>query len=186
MNEELEPVYTLGNASVYKLTSENSNVKKDTIVTEFQSIEEVMFEEAPANAIGSGAVAGHDKPMPGAVQKRFKVDPVTFGRCKRGKKKYARYSRYFDLETDVGKSIHDFARKNPKKPICIENEEDEDQVIYLRYNRRGGGGNRRKRAVQQPLPITQSELTTEQTLLETRNTVGADVNEILLAWYLAD
>lgn len=144
LKQNIKPTYILGSA-MYKLTPKNSTVDEACLAMNVQGIGFMIAEEAPVNNMGGGNIAYQEKPLSKKVHRRFKVDSNTFSKCKKGKKKYKRYGKYFDLNTDVGREIYDYARKNPKKPICIENEEDEEQVVYMRYNRRGGGGWRKRK-----------------------------------------
>ena len=61
----------------------------------------------------------------------FKVGDAEFHKCKFGKDKFARWSKHIDTDTDQGKRIHTYAKKNPKKSIIVQHETS-GHMLYLR------------------------------------------------------
>lgn len=60
----------------------------------------------------------------------FVCDPETFAKCRLGKRRYARYNRYFGLG-EMGDKIKDFAYKNPNKNIILKNSMT-GSMLYFR------------------------------------------------------
>ena len=50
--------------------------------------------------------------------------------CQFGKKKYSRWAKTVDIETDFGKKIYSYAKKNPTKNIIVKNTAG--NMIYLK------------------------------------------------------
>ena len=67
--------------------------------------------------------------------KVFPVKGKTYCRCLQGKKKYARWSNYLDLEDDCDKEILNYAKRNPKKEILVKSLTD-GSMVYLKNNNR--------------------------------------------------
>ena len=107
-----------------------------------ENLQDNLSEDAPANS--TSKVAGADSGPAGkfAGSHIFRVNPMIYNQCLKGKKKHARWERYIDINSKIGKSIRDYAYKYPKRPIIIQNEAD-DCMVYLRHNRYGGGGARK-------------------------------------------
>ncbi len=61
----------------------------------------------------------------------FKVDDNEYNNCKMGKKKYARWDKYVDVETDTGKKIVGYAKKYPNKSIIVQHDKT-DHMLYLK------------------------------------------------------
>ena len=121
-------------------------------------IDEVVDEEAPANTVGGGNVAGlgvGPQGEPGVHPKKkkkklawedsrvlmnkfagkdvFIVDSDMFHDCRMGKKKYHRYEKYVGTQR-VGNAIREYGRKFPGRPIILQNGES-GPMLYLRYGR---------------------------------------------------
>ena len=64
----------------------------------------------------------------------FKVSPNDFARCKDVKKKYARWNKHIDLESDYGKKIHGYAKKNPKSSIIVQDDKSGNMVYLKKYS----------------------------------------------------
>ena len=60
-----------------------------------------------------------------------------FMNCKHGKKKHERWSSYVDMESDSGKRIYGYAKKNPKKSIIVQHDKT-GHMIYLKKYDMGG------------------------------------------------
>jgi len=64
----------------------------------------------------------------------FKVSPDDFAKCKDVKKKYARWNKHIDTESDYGKKIHAYAKKNPKKSIIVQDDKSGHMVYLKKYS----------------------------------------------------
>jgi hypothetical protein len=107
--------------------------------------EQMYHEEAPANVASSGAVAGltGDPPVGKKAQKKytsrfanndvFVVDSKTYNNARLGKQKYHRYERYVGND-EIGVAIREYGKKNPKKPIILQDGEN-GPMIFLRRGR---------------------------------------------------
>ena len=67
----------------------------------------------------------------------FNVNDDEFMNCKHGKKKHERWSSYVDMESDSGKRIYGYAKKNPKKSIIVQHDKT-GHMIYLKKYDMGG------------------------------------------------
>lgn len=107
----------------------------------------VKNEEAPANSVGGGNIAGTtgDPPMGKKAQatflKRFGkshvfvVDTERINKARLGKKKYLKYEKYVGND-EVGNAIREYGRKYPKRPIILQDEKT-GAMTFLRYGRSG-------------------------------------------------
>jgi hypothetical protein len=99
-----------------------------------------QLREDIANNVGSGNIAGTTGDPPMIRRKQFgghevfEVDSHTFHRCRLGKLRYHRYSRYVG-EDQVGQEIRAYGRQNPRSPIVLQDVRT-GAMIYLRYHRR--------------------------------------------------
>ena len=105
--------------------------------------------EEIANVAGSGQVAGlgDDPPVGKKAQNKlirrgkfanndtFIVSSDVMKNARMGKKKFVKYEKYVG-NGEVGKAIRDFGRKNPKKPIILQ-DEITGSMIFLRYGKSG-------------------------------------------------
>ena len=64
----------------------------------------------------------------------FKVDSSDFVRCQDVKKKHARWNKHIDTESDYGKKIHTYAKKNPKKSIIVQDDKTGHMVYLKKYS----------------------------------------------------
>ena len=67
----------------------------------------------------------------------FNVNDDDFMNCKHGKKKHERWSNYVDMDSDSGKRIYGYAKKNPKKSIIVQHHKT-GHMIYLKKYDMGG------------------------------------------------
>jgi len=112
--------------------------------SEFLS-EAKVEEDAPANAVGGGAIAGTtgDPPMGKKAQVAFLrrfgkndvfvVDNDRYTKARLGKKKYTRYENYVGND-EVGQAIREYGLKYPKRPIIVQDELS-GEMMFLRYGR---------------------------------------------------
>ena len=66
----------------------------------------------------------------------FNVNDDEFNTCKHGKKKHERWSSYVDMESDSGKRIYGYAKKNPKKSIIVQHDKT-GHMLYLKKFEKG-------------------------------------------------
>lgn len=122
-----EPVDKLQEAAEWKerLLSEHIfGPAGDKHLTEAMS----LMEDAPANAAGTGNIAGIGvgaKGEPGVKKRKkfaghevFEVGSDAFHKSRYGKTKTARYKTFVG-EDDTGKEVRDYGRKNPGKAIIL-------------------------------------------------------------------
>ena len=67
----------------------------------------------------------------------FNVNDADYNNCKHGKKKHERWSNYVDMDSDSGKRIYGYAKKNPKKSIIVQHDKT-GHMIYLKKYDMGG------------------------------------------------
>lgn len=112
-------------------------------------IKENVEEDAVpiANAAGNGGIAGIGigpdgepgiKKRPTMLRRKkfagnvvFEVDSESFYKATWGKKKYKHWKSYIKDEY-VHEEIRDYARRNPKKPIIVQNEMT-GAMQFIRY-----------------------------------------------------
>ena len=61
----------------------------------------------------------------------FNVNDDDFNSCKFGKKKHQRWSNYVDVDSESGKRIYGYAKKNPMKSIIVQHNKT-GHMLYLR------------------------------------------------------
>ena len=61
----------------------------------------------------------------------FNVNDNDFNNCKFGKRKHKRWSNYVDVESESGKRIYGYAKKNPAKSIIVQHNRT-GHMLYLR------------------------------------------------------
>jgi hypothetical protein len=64
----------------------------------------------------------------------FKVGQDDFAKCQNGKKKHAHWNNHIDIESDYGKKIHGYAKKNPKKSIIVQDDKSGHMVYLKKYS----------------------------------------------------
>jgi hypothetical protein len=64
----------------------------------------------------------------------FNVNGDDFVRCQDGKKKHAHWNKYIDTESDYGKKIHGYAKKNPKQSIIVQDDKTGHMVYLKKYS----------------------------------------------------
>lgn len=136
-------------AAALYLIKEEKNIKEETLEEGFiQFLEQRQLnEDAPANNVGSGNIAGTgDNPPMGkkaqyAFLRRFGKNDVfvvksdVYRNARLAKKKYVRYEKYVGND-EVGNAIREYGRKYPKKPIIVQDEMT-GAMQFLRYGRTG-------------------------------------------------
>ena len=61
----------------------------------------------------------------------FIVSVAEFAKCKSKRKKFERWSRFFDPKSTSGRQIKEYSHKNPSKPIVLQCSQS-GEMIYLR------------------------------------------------------
>lgn len=102
--------------------------EEQLVVEEFLSLN----EEAPVNA--TGPMVSTDQP---AIRKpkrfgKFIVNDEIYNKFSDGKVKYRKWANYLNLQNEGEKMIYDFARKNPKSVIILQN--GKERKIVNSYN----------------------------------------------------
>ena len=64
----------------------------------------------------------------------FNIGSEEFNNCKFGKKKHARWNNYVDVDSDSGKRIYGYAKKNPTKSIIVQNDMTGHMLYLKKYN----------------------------------------------------
>ena len=67
----------------------------------------------------------------------FNVNDDDYNNCKHGKKKHERWSNYVDMDSESGKRIYGYAKKNPTKSIIVQHDKT-GHMIYLKKYDMGG------------------------------------------------
>ena len=68
----------------------------------------------------------------------FKVPERDFLKCKFGKTKHSRWSRHIDTESEKGKQIYAYAKKNPKKSIIVQHSKTGHMLYLRKYSKTDG------------------------------------------------
>jgi len=66
----------------------------------------------------------------------FNVNDDDYNNCKHGKKKHERWSNYVDMDSESGKRIYGYAKKNPKKSIIVQHDKT-GHMLYLKKFEKG-------------------------------------------------
>ena len=64
----------------------------------------------------------------------FKVNGDDFQRCQHAKQKHAHWNKHIDTESDYGKKIHGYAKKNPKSSIIVQDDKTGHMVYLKKYS----------------------------------------------------
>jgi hypothetical protein len=88
-----------------------------------------------------GAAPGEDPPIRLKKKKKiyelmgrytvFEVSPEEFERCSCSKKKFEKWNKFFDEDSETGSSIKNYSHRNPEKGIILRNSET-GQTMMLR------------------------------------------------------
>ena len=66
----------------------------------------------------------------------FNVNDDEYNNCKFGKKKHERWSNYVDMDSESGKRIYGYAKKNPNKSIIVQHDKT-GHMLYLKKFEKG-------------------------------------------------
>jgi hypothetical protein len=141
-------------AAALYLVKEEKNITEETLEEGFVAYynqsyltEAKVEEDAPANAVGGGNIAGTtgDPPMGKGAQAAFLrrfgknhvfvVDTERINKARLGKRKYLKYEKYVGAD-EVGNAIREYGRKYPKRPIILQDDKT-GAMTFLRYGRTG-------------------------------------------------
>lgn len=56
------------------------------------------------------------------IYRKFMVPSETFSKFETGRNRFERWSKYLDLSQESQKAIYDYAKKNPKKTVVLQDE----------------------------------------------------------------
>lgn len=114
-----------------RVPDENTLIECIQHVIDNQDQYQSLIENAPVNNVGSGNVAGTDKPFVGKARVfTVKSDKVYGNRFE--KRPYTRYSKYVG-EDEEGEEIRQYCRNNPKDDVVLKDE----RTGVMTYLRRG-------------------------------------------------
>ena len=65
----------------------------------------------------------------------FNVNDDEYNNCKFGKKKHERWSSYVDVDSESGKRIYGYAKKNPNKSIIVQHDKTGHMLYLKKYDR---------------------------------------------------
>ena len=64
----------------------------------------------------------------------FKVTQDDFIKCQHGKQKHKHWNKHIDTESDYGKKIYSYAKKNPKQSIIVQDDKTGHMVYLKKYS----------------------------------------------------
>ena len=68
----------------------------------------------------------------------FKVNQKDFANCKFGKAKHAHWNKHIDLQSDYGKKIYAYAKKNPNQSIIVQDDRSGHMLYLRKYSKTNG------------------------------------------------
>lgn len=103
-------------------------------------------EEIPTNNVGGGmikgAAPGEDPPIRVKKKKKiyelmgrytvFEVSPEEFEKCTCAKKKFEKWNKFFDEDSETGSIIKKYSHHNPDKGIILRNSETGQTMMFRR------------------------------------------------------
>jgi len=103
-------------------------------------------EDAPTNNVGGGmikgAAPGEDPPIRLKKKKRiyelmgrytvFEISPEEFEKCSCAKKKFEKWNKFFDEDSETGSAIKKYSHNNPEKGIILRNSESGETMMFRR------------------------------------------------------
>lgn len=133
-------------AAALFLIKEEKNLTAENLEEKFEAYRnsDMLKEDIAVNNVGGGNIAGtqNDPPKGSKIMVRrfakndvFVVDTERYLKARLGKRKYLKYETYVGND-EVGDAIRQYGRKNPKKPIILQDEKT-GAMIFLRYGRSG-------------------------------------------------
>ena len=61
-----------------------------------------------------------------------------FLKCQHGKQKHAHWNKHIDTNSEYGKKIHTYAKKNPKQSIIVQDDKSGHMVYLKKYSQLKG------------------------------------------------
>jgi hypothetical protein len=110
------------------LLKEPKPLNEEEMIVKFKEF--LLSEDAPANAIGSGHIAGTNPDDSFAGHKVFNVDGEKVWKSRNGKHPKHKYKKYVG-EDETGEEIRKYGRENPKKGILLRNSKS-GEMVFLR------------------------------------------------------
>ena len=114
----------------------NNDTKNLSVVTQKYNRTEPRLREE-----GEVAPTPNTTPVPDATfasMPVFKVNQDDFLKCQHGKQKHAHWNKHIDTESDYGKKIHSYAKKNPKQSIIVQDDKTGHMVYLKKYSQLKG------------------------------------------------
>jgi hypothetical protein len=100
----------------------------DALGRQFRMVQEDVALASPeTNTTPDSQFAGVDV---------FNVGADDYNNCKFGKKKHARWDNYVDVDSEAGKRIYGYAKKNPMKSIIVQHDKT-GHMLYLKKFEKG-------------------------------------------------
>ena len=106
----------------------NNDPKNLSVVTQKYNRTEPRLRKEDAD------VAAHTPDSTFASMPVFKVSGDDFLRCQNGKQKHKHWNKHIDTESDYGKKIHGYAKKNPKQSIIVQDDKTGHMVYLKKYS----------------------------------------------------
>ena len=157
--EELnnEAGYNMITEKLYQMMRESYPNDRETFINElfesqFLSLpqNQYLIEDAgmvvPTNNVGGGmikgAAPGEDPPIRVKKKKKiyelmgrytvFEISPEEFEKCSCAKRKFEKWNKFFDEDSETGSSIKKYSHHNPEKGIILRNSETGQTMMFRR------------------------------------------------------
>lgn len=155
LNSELG--YNMITEKLYQMLRESYPNDRETFINElfesqFLSLpqNQYLIEDAgmvvPTNNVGGGmikgAAPGEDPPIRVKKKKKiyelmgrytvFEVSPEEFEKCTCAKKKFEKWNKFFDEDSETGATIKKYSHHNPEKGIILRNSETGQTMMFRR------------------------------------------------------
>lgn len=156
LNNELG--YNMITEKLYQMLRESYSNDRETLINElfefhFLSLghqNEYLIEDAgmvvPTNNVGGGmikgAAPGENPPIRVKKKKKiyelmgrytvFEVSPEEFEKCTCAKRKFEKWNKFFDEDSETGTSIKKYSHHNPEKGIILKNSETGQTMMFRR------------------------------------------------------
>jgi hypothetical protein len=111
----------------------NNDTKNLSVVTQKYNRTEPRLRKEDGDAPVSTPTPTPDSTF--ASMPVFKVTQDDFIKCQYGKQKHKHWNKHIDTESDYGKKIHGYAKKNPKQSIIVQDDKTGHMVYLKKYSR---------------------------------------------------
>jgi hypothetical protein len=159
LREELnnEAGYNMITEKLYQMMRESYPNDRETFINElfesqFLSLpqNQYLIEDAgmvvPTNNVGGGmikgAAPGEDPPIRVKKKKKiyelmgrytvFEISPEEFEKCSCAKRKFEKWNKFFDEDSEMASSIKKYSHHNPEKGIILRNSETGQTMMFRR------------------------------------------------------